>query len=164
MATQLDELYETDFYAWTKHQATALRRLTDERWNGPLDLAHLSEEIEDLGDERRNAALSQLRRIIVHCLKLEFSLSSNPRIGWKITIDSARDEIAGRTSKAIRREVEDRLADTYARALRLARKQLIEQQEPEAARALPGENPYALDDLIADDWYPTSRHGLVDDG
>jgi hypothetical protein len=43
MATQLNQLYETDFYAWTKDQAAALRSLLQQRWIGPLDLANLAE-------------------------------------------------------------------------------------------------------------------------
>ena len=71
MATRKAELYDEDFYAWSREQAAALRRLSAERWDGLLDLEHLVEEVEDLGDERRNAVRSQLRRLIEHCLKLE---------------------------------------------------------------------------------------------
>ena len=47
MATSAARLYKKDFYAWTRDQAAALRRLADERWNGPLDLLHLAEEVEE---------------------------------------------------------------------------------------------------------------------
>ncbi len=57
MATRKAELYDEDFYQWSREQAAALRRLSAERWNGPLDLEHLAEEVEDLGDER--ATLSE---------------------------------------------------------------------------------------------------------
>ena len=79
VASKAAELYEEDFFAWTRDQATALRRLSKERWNGPLDLEHLAEEIEDVGSERRDAIRSQLRRIIEHCLKLEHSRAPDPR-------------------------------------------------------------------------------------
>src|SRR5918996_323450 len=49
-----------------RDQAAALRRLADERWNGPLDLLHLAEEVEDLGSEQQWAVESQLERIIEH--------------------------------------------------------------------------------------------------
>lgn len=45
MAARADDLYRQDFYAWTRAQADALRRLAAERWNGPLDLENLAEEI-----------------------------------------------------------------------------------------------------------------------
>lgn len=73
-------LYEEDFYAWTKNQAAALRRLAAQRWNGPLDLANLAEEVEDLGKTERNAVRSRLRRIIEHGLKLEHSPAPEPQL------------------------------------------------------------------------------------
>ena len=48
-ATTPSQLYEADFYAWTKQQAIELRRLAKTRPNLPLDLAHIAEEIQDLG-------------------------------------------------------------------------------------------------------------------
>ena len=65
-------------YAWTQNQAAALRRLAKERWNGPLDLAHLAEEVEDSGNEVRNVVRSHLRRLIEHCLKLEHAKATDP--------------------------------------------------------------------------------------
>ena len=58
MATKAAELYEEDFHAWTRDQAAALRRLANDRWNGPLDLRYLAEEIQDVGSERRDAIRS----------------------------------------------------------------------------------------------------------
>ena len=66
MATRAERLYSEDFYAWTRNQAAALRHLADQRWNGPLDLLHLAEEVEELGSEQQNAVTSQLERIIEH--------------------------------------------------------------------------------------------------
>ena len=40
MATRAERLYKQDFYAWTRDQAAALRRMADERWNGPHPSAH----------------------------------------------------------------------------------------------------------------------------
>jgi len=36
-------------------------------------------------------------------------------------------------------------------------------REPDAADLLPADCPYALDDLLADGWYPANRRGLPDD-
>ena len=43
MATRQGQLYKDEFFAWTRDQAQALRRLAEERWNGPLELEHLAE-------------------------------------------------------------------------------------------------------------------------
>ena len=93
MATRPEQLYQDDFYAWTRDQAAALRDLADQRWNGPLDLLHLAEEVEDLGNAARSAVRSQLQRIIEHVLKLEYSPAAEPRTGWLNSIDDARGEI-----------------------------------------------------------------------
>jgi hypothetical protein len=163
MAMRAERLYKKDFYAWTRDQAAALRRLADERWNGPLDLMHLAEEVEDLGSEQRWAVESQLERIIEHLLKLEHSPSREPRRQWMISVIDARGDIARRITAAIKREVAPALADRFRRARRKAELALLDHREAEAAVALPDACPYALDDLLADEWWPENRHGLVDE-
>jgi Domain of unknown function DUF29 len=74
-------LYGTDFYAWTRHQADELRRLKELRLNAELDLDHVAEEIEDLGNAVRKSVRSQVRRILEHFLKLAVSLADAPRGG-----------------------------------------------------------------------------------
>ena len=90
MAARKDDLYDEDFYAWTQDQAAALRRLAAERWNGPLDLERLAEEVEDLGSERRDAVLSLLERLCSTCSSSNTRPSDRPRRGWLITMRNAR--------------------------------------------------------------------------
>jgi hypothetical protein len=161
MATSQERLYKKDFYAWTRDQAAALRRLADERWNGPLDLLHLAEEVEDLCSEQQWAVESQLERVMEHLLKLEHSRSREPRRPWMISVNSARGEIARRLTVTIRNHVEPALPDLYRRSRRNAELALLDHGE--AANALPASCPYALDDLLADEWWPTNRHGLTED-
>ena len=71
MATRIapppNPVYEQDFYAWSKAQAGLLRagRYAD------LDLEHLIEEVDDLGESLYRSARSRIRTIIEHLLKLE---------------------------------------------------------------------------------------------
>jgi len=163
MATRPERLYEDDFYAWTRDQAAALRQLAARRWNGPLDLLHLAEEVEDLGTAARNTVRSQLQRIIEHALKLEYSPAAEPRAGWLNSIDDARGAIENAITPAIRAEVQQGLQDLYARPRRKAARDLAAQGEKDAARALPQDCPYGFDELLADEWWPANRHGLRDD-
>jgi Domain of unknown function DUF29 len=163
MATRAERLYKKDFYAWTRDQAEALRRLADQRWNGPLDLLHLAEEVEDLGSEQQWAVESQLERVIEHLLKLEHSRSAAPRRQRMISVNNARGETKRRLTPTIRGHVEPALADLYRRARRNAELSLVDHQEADAARALPATCPYAFDDLLADEWWPANRYGLVED-
>jgi hypothetical protein len=76
----LAELYETDFYAWTRHQARELRRLQETRPNIALDLEHLEEEVRDLGSDRRDACRSQVERILEHFLNPLFTGRAAPAL------------------------------------------------------------------------------------
>jgi hypothetical protein len=163
MATRPERLYKDDFYAWTRDQAQALRRLADERWNGPLDLEHLADEVDELGMQARNAVRSQLERAIEHLLKLEYSPSSEPRSGWRNSVDDARGRIEDALTPTIRRETEPSLTTLYRRARRRVARDLIAHGEKEAAHAMPADCPCRFDDLIADDWWPANRHGLRDE-
>ena len=59
-------LYDRDFVEWTARTAGLLRegRLDE------VDLENLAEEIETLGRSERSAVRSQLRRMLVHLVKL----------------------------------------------------------------------------------------------
>jgi hypothetical protein len=160
MAKRAAELYDEDYYAWAADQAEALRRLAEQRWNGPLDLKHLAEEVEDLGKAERHTVLSQAERIIGHALKLEHARAREPRRGRILSIVEARRELGEHLTSTLRRLLEEELPRRYlaersrtARALRLY-------DEPEAADELPPECPYTLEQILNEDWFPTNRHGL----
>jgi Domain of unknown function DUF29 len=101
MATQPERLYEEDFYAWTRDQARALRRLAATRPNVALDFEHLIEEVADLGKSERFAVRSQLRRIIEHSLKLAWLPARAPRPGWHETIIDARTTLDDKLSPTL---------------------------------------------------------------
>jgi hypothetical protein len=163
MATRIDELYEQDFFVWTQRQAEALRRLAETRPNVDLDFPHLIEEVEDLGTSQRDAVRSQLRRIIEHCLKLEYSDALEPRGGWYDSIMDARAELDDKLSPSLRRDLENQLPRLWARARAKVDSGLRRFGEPASADLLPVDCGYVLDDLLADGWYPANRRGLPDD-
>lgn len=160
MAARTEQLYEEDFYAWTCHQANALRRLAATRPNVELDFEHLIEEVADLGVSQRDAVRSQVRRIIVHCLKLEYSLARAPRVGWYETIIDARIVLEDKLTPTLRRGIQRWLPKLYDQARRAANASLRVHGEPAAADALPAKCPYRLADLLRHDWHPASRHRL----
>jgi Domain of unknown function DUF29 len=64
------DLYETDILAWTEQQAAALRDLAGRRdLPNTLDLPHVAEEIEDMGQSALNAVKSFIRLILGHGIK-----------------------------------------------------------------------------------------------
>ena len=159
----LAELYKTDFYAWARQQAEALRQFQATRPIAPLDFAHLIDEVDGLADNNLFAVESQLRRIMVHFLKLEHSPAAAPRRKWAVSIIDAQAQIEDRLTPSMRRDVELQVERLYGRALRIARVELIDHDEPEAAASLPETCPFTLDQLLDETWRPTNRHGLVDE-
>lgn len=162
MAKHAAELYDEDYYAWTADQARALRRLAGQRWNGPLDLEHLAEEVEDLGETERNTVLSRAERIIGHALKLEHSRAREPRRQWILSIAEARRELARHLTQSLRRVLKDELPASYRSERDLTARALRLYDEPEAADELPTECPYTLDQILDEDWFPVNRHGLAE--
>jgi Domain of unknown function DUF29 len=156
-------LYQTDYYGWTKQQAAELRKLAAARVNTTLDLENLAEEVEGLGTSQLSGVKSQMRRVIEHLLKLEYSPGVEPRAGWRRTILEARDEISDDLTATLRRDAEAALGLLYVQSRRRAKIALTEHGEREVAQALPADCPYSFDQIVSHDWYPASRHGIVDE-
>jgi Domain of unknown function DUF29 len=142
-------LHEQDFYAWSKAQADLLRagRYAE------LDLDHLIEEIDDLGEGLYRSARSRIRTIIEHLLKLESSPSRDPRAGWVETVMTQRSDLEDELSPSLRPRIEQALARTYDPAHRNTAAALREHGEQAAADALPTTCPYTLDQITGE-WLP----------
>jgi Domain of unknown function DUF29 len=147
------DLYEQDFYAWTQRQARELGRFAASRPNLPLDLAHLAEEIRDLGKERRDALRSWTTHVIERLLLLEHSVAREPRRGWVGEIVDFRRGVGERLTKTLRRDLARQLPRLHAQARRGLARKLAVFGEPETAAALPAECPYTLDQVLGD-WWP----------
>lgn len=153
MATQIKpvakDLYKEDFYVWSQRQAELLRaRRFDE-----LDLAHLIEEVEDLGGSQKRSVRSHARRIMEHLLKLEHSPAKDPRLGWRETIRTQRSELLNDLTPTLHRELGDELPELYGRARQDAEASLRDHGEDAAADALPATCPFAVDQITGD-WLP----------
>jgi uncharacterized protein DUF29 len=153
MATRIKSppkpLHERDFYAWSKVQADLLRagRYAE------LDLEHLIEEVEDLGESLYRSARSRLRTIIEHLLKLQYSSAQDPRAGWVETVMTQRSDLEDELTASLRPRLEQILAQTYDQACRNAAAVLREHREHAAADALPRTCPYTIDQITGD-WLP----------
>ncbi|MGD9510957.1 MAG: DUF29 domain-containing protein, partial [Geminicoccaceae bacterium] len=117
----------------------------------------IAEEIEDLGSSERDTCRSQVERILEHFLKLAWSPSPQPRRSWQRSIVEARSVLDNKLSASIRRDLTQRLPRLYRNARRAAILALEEYDEAEAAGLLPEACPWALADVLRDDWYPDSR-------
>ena len=158
MSTAPERLYEDDFYAWTQQQAKELRRFARTRPNLPLDLAHLAEEIQDLGKCERDAVFSLADQIIQHLLLIEYSPAREQRLHWMDEVDEFRDQVERKLSPTIRRHLKRELDEVFARARRRLVRKLRRYGEDGAADALPTDCPYTLDQVLGH-WMPQPRAG-----
>ncbi len=160
--SDLERLYEEDFYAWTRAQARALRQLARTRPNVPVDWKHLVEEVEDLGRSELHAVRSHLVVVLEHLLKLQASTADAPRRGWMLTVQRARSELEERLTPSLRRHLRAALPRLYTRARRDARFALELHGEHEAAAHLPERCPWTLAQLLDPDFWPEPRHAHGD--
>jgi hypothetical protein len=137
--------YDTDFYGWTQTQAEALRA---KDWTA-LDLEHLAEEIEDVGNSVRFAIESQLVRLLLHLLKLRHDPATRPRRGWKVTVDAAREEIAKRATGGLQHHPERYLPDAYRQA---RRRTLLAMDRP--LGGIPEICPWTIAQVLDPDFFP----------
>src|SRR5581483_2798193 len=144
--------YDDDFYAWTQYQAEVLRTLRTR--DNRFDREHLAEEVEDLGNSYRDAVRSQVRRILLHFMKLAYSPARDPRADWIDSIIDARAEIEDKLTPSLRRDIENMLPRLYAIARKRAALELQRHDEGGAAESLPAYCPYTVDQILAEDWYP----------
>lgn len=112
----MPKLYETDYFAWTKATAAALRqgRVRD------IDLAEVAEEIEDLGKSERRALESALGQLFLHQLKWDHQPNLRCR-SWEVSIQkqirSLRRILHDNPSFAPLLERPDFIAEAYGDAL-----------------------------------------------
>jgi hypothetical protein len=156
-ATRPQELYEADFYAWTQAQAKELRRLAHTRPNLPLDLAHIAEEIRDLGKSEQDAVFSLAQQILQHLLLIEHSPAIDQRLHWADEIDGFRDQIERKLSPSILRRLQRALGDLYGAARRRVPREMERHGERQAAAALPEACPYTLEQIVGD-WEPDTSN------
>jgi hypothetical protein len=139
-------LYDTDFYAWTQAEAAALAAKC---WD-LLDVAHLVEEIRDLGNELAHAVESHLAILLMHLLKWRYQPARRSR-SWRLSIRNARIEIRKRLrrSPSLRHELPTILLDAYADARKLA---MDDTSLPLAT--FPEPCPWSLDNILHEDFFP----------
>jgi hypothetical protein len=154
--TAPNQLYEADFYAWTRQQALALRRFARTRPNLPLDLEHIAEEIQDLGKSERDTVYSLARQIMQHLLLVEHSPATEQRRHWMDEIDEFRAQMTRKLSPTVRRHLKRDLGGVYGDGRRIVERKMGRYGEGRAAAALPAHCPYTVEQVLGD-WLPKTE-------
>jgi len=159
MATQT--LYDRDFYLWTQQQSRELREAARSGVNLPIDWEQVAEEIEDMGKSVRFELRCRLATIIEHLLKLQHSPAVEPRAGWRSTIRRTRDDIDDvlKENPSLRREIDDMIADSQAKATRRVAHELWERGEIDRAAISLVESATFTKEQVLLDWFPEGPAG-----
>lgn len=153
----IEDLYEQDYFAWTRAQAAALRARG--AGGNALDYDRLAGELEDLGSEQLHACESWVTQILAHFLKITQSAAEAPQRGWRREIVTFRISLKRRLTAMLRAKLEAELADLYADAVKLTRA-TFEADEPETPLDLPADCPFTFADVLGrddGDWMPEAR-------
>ena len=147
--------YEHDFGRWAEVQAKRLR----DRSAGDLDWDNLAEEIASMGISQERELLSRLTVIIEHLLKIEYGLRSEPRAGWRRTVNTQRIELARLLERnpGLRSGLAEAVAKVYPDALSQAF-DAFDEYEPESTgiyeARLPFRLAYDAEQVISRDFMP----------
>lgn len=142
-------IYEKDFLLWSEQQAAALRAGN----LAALDKDGLLEELEDMGNERKEALQSLIRNILAHLLKLEYSSATDPRAGWveEITEFRAQAETKLDDTPSLKHYAEGLHQKAWPQARKMVEKSFRVYQEK---AKLPNSCPYTLDNVLDYDFFP----------
>ncbi len=146
----MSNLYSIDLNSWIGQTAQLLR---EARWQ-EIDVAHLIEEVEDLGKSERRGITSQLTRLLLHLLKWQYQPQRRSD-SWLDSITDARTqiELAIEDSPSLKSHPATQLNDCYQRA----RSQAAKQTKLDIS-IFPIDCHYDLDLVLADGWLPEANH------
>lgn len=142
----MQNLYETDFFAWTQEQANLLRH---QQWS-QLDLDNLIEEIESLGKQQRAELRNRLSVLIGHLLKWEYQPERRSR-SWLNTIRIQRIDTLEllEENPSLKPYLQEVLQKAYIKGIALASG---ETNLP--VKTFSQDCPYMLEEIMSDRFYP----------
>ena len=102
--------YEKDFYKWTRTQANFLKKEELDK----LDIRHLIEEIESLGNSEKRALESHISNLFLHLLKIQYQPSMRSK-SWDNSVKNAAFQIKKilKTNPSLRPKLKELTPDAY---------------------------------------------------
>ena len=138
--------YEEDFYGWVTGNIGFLKQ----KRFGEMDIEHLIEELEDMGNNKKHALISRLAQLIFHLLKWQYQPDFRGR-SWEGSIKMQRMELEEllQDSPSLKSKVEEGFPVSYKKAILM-----IQKETPIDLKLLPQKCPYTFDQCLDDEFYP----------
>ena len=110
LSVKISDSYVKDFYKWTREQSQILKKGEFDK----LDIAHMIEEIESLGNSEKNAIESHMIILFIHLLKMDHQPSMRCK-SWENSIENAKFRIRRLVEKnpSLKRKVSEFVEDAY---------------------------------------------------
>ena len=143
-ATRPEQLYESDFYAWTQAQARELRRFARTR--------PIRKRVED-NTPWDEFARQVSEQILQHFLLIEHSPAVEQSTHWMDEVDEFRTRMKRKLSPTLRRHLKRELPELYGAGRRIVARKMHRHGEVQAAASLPAECPYSIEQVLGD-WLP----------
>lgn len=146
MSVKLQHEYEKDFYAWALHNSALIRqgRLSE------VDLEHIAEEIESMGNSNKRELASRLAVLIAHLLKWQFQ-PTRRSTSWRLTIKVQRININRllKQNPSLKHEVNSILEDAYEEAIVIAANETGLDES-----SFPKNCPFNLEQCLSGEFFP----------
>ena len=140
--------YESDVVAWAKEQAALIRTGQFDQ----LDLAHIAEEIEDVGKREQRELASRVAVLLAHILKWKFQPQKRS-ISWTLTIKEQRRLLVRRVQKTP--SLSPMLSDPeWVDEIWVDAKALAEKETGLDMSTYPEICPWSMADVLTPDWLP----------
>jgi hypothetical protein len=140
--TALVALYDRDFQEWTRRNSELLRQ----GCFAEADIAHIAEEIEDMGKRDVRELESRITQILQHRLKIYYSLGQSENDAhWLREISDQQGEIEVLLDQSP--SLEPRIESLVSRAYRRARKSFVEEYSGRMNQP-PDVCPWQVKDII----------------
>ncbi|MCS7293355.1 MAG: DUF29 domain-containing protein [Gloeomargarita sp. SKYBB_i_bin120] len=142
-------LYETDYQLWLEKTLACIRAGD---WS-QVDVEHLVEELEDLGQSNQHAVASYLMRLCEHLLKLKYWDAERERCyrGWLVEIRNFRIEIQDRLKRSP--SLYPFVEDIFSRQYQRGRKLFLDGSGLDE-KLVPETPPFTLAQALDENWLP----------
>ena len=132
--------YNEDFAAWLAAQALMLR----ERRFDQLDVEHLAEEVDGVGNSEFRAFTSAIELIVLHMMKWDYQVERRGR-SWRSKIHEQRRQVAKllKQNPSYKARINEAITDAYSGV-----PDEVEKQTTIPAERLPEICPYSWDDIM----------------
>jgi Domain of unknown function DUF29 len=139
-------VYEQDFHAWAREQASALRA---HRPNA-VDWQHIAQELESMGGSEQREMENRLRVILMHLLRWQVQPAFRSKC-WERTLRTQRRDLERHLERnpSLRRLLPEALAEQYDGAVTEAIR-----ETGLAESAFPASPPYSVEQVTDQGFLP----------